>query len=80
MFLNDGIRRVERNKLKVLYRRIDIEDMGEGFRWIIEVENEFPSDNRRTDDYDVPSVNSCDKEMYLIFRRLIIEERKIVLY
>ena len=45
----------------------------------MEVENEFPSDNHGTDDYDAPSFNRCDKEMYLIFRRLIIEERKIVL-
>ena len=68
------------NKLKVLYRRIEIEDMEEGFRWIVEVENEFPSDKRKTVDYEVPSVNSRDKNMVLIFRRLIIEERKIFVY
>ena len=61
MDVKNGNMRVERNKLKVLYRRIKIEDMGDGLRWIVEVENEFTSVKGNVIEYESPSVRMSEE-------------------
>ena len=44
-----------------------------GLRWIVEVENELPSDKRNAVKYEIPSVNLLGEENICIkYRRIII--------
>ena len=48
-------------------------------RWIVELENELPSDKRNAVKYELPSVNFLDEEkMDMKYRRIIIMGKEII--
>ena len=59
----------EKNKFKMLYRRLNVEDMGEGLRWIVEVENEIPWVKRNAVEYELPSVKMSEERQGMCRRR-----------
>ena len=59
----------EKNKLKMIYRLLNVEDMAIGLRLIVEFENEFPSVKCYAVEYELSSVKMSEERNGMWRRR-----------